>query len=840
MILPRPWLVRLFCIWCALVVLPLAPVAIGTIATMRAHPLPFPARDGGIEAIRFGDASFVGASSPEARRRFRNAPVGSEIAYRMRDGRIVRGIVRNVPADRATVVRRSALALLALISILAALALGIGGQNRAALHAGGFLSGAGVTLAFGFLEPNLVLVDSRWLRDAIIVAYALVPAGLWCRYLLLLAAELPRALPIRGALRAIVQFVSILAIGRSALFAWSQAGVLFDRVPRANTLASLVEGALLQNVPYALTAVAALILVAKQWRTRGDAEMRDRARLVGFSFLTGIGIPLGGMLAQFASLFATSRLLLPREVMALLLLPLLLVPLSLTYALLARRVERAGVLARRAVVFAVADRTLFVVMLAAVAWLAAQRSFLAVLAISAIAAARYARRRLERTFHRDDVDARRVLHELTSRVRAATTVDELSRIVAEMLPAALRLESATLVASDRSRRMRTVHTITDVDPGFLGNLSPVEHQWLEQRRVRVLVPAGESLLALGETMSGMPFHEGDRLLAGTIGSAIGLALENLRLREARATAVVADDPELARICPACAAVVDPLLATRCADDGTPLVAASVPHVLHAKFRLDRRIGAGAMGVVYRARDLALGRDVAIKMLPAVNPETIARFEREAHAAAALSHPSIATIHAADHWRGQPLLLFELLDGGTLADRIRHHGPLQPDDVLRTGIAISDALAHAHAGGVLHRDIKPSNIGFNAAGTPKLLDFGLAGFGRDLLAASIAGTPRYLAPEVIVGQAASTRADVWSLGVTLYEALTGMTPFAGETATIAMNRILGEDAIHPSVPRPDAPPALADVLLRAMSRAPHARYSSAAAMRDALRELRDDQ
>ncbi|HEX2832601.1 MAG TPA: serine/threonine-protein kinase [Thermoanaerobaculia bacterium] len=829
----RPAVIRLFCICCALVVLPLAPMAIGTIATMRVHPLPFPARDAGVVAIRFGNAPFVAAASPEARRRFRNAPVGSEIAYRLRDGRIVRGPVRNVAADRATLVRRAVLALLALVSLVAGLALGLAGQNRAALHAGGFLAGAGATLGFGFLEPNLVLIDSRALRDAIIVLYALVPAALWCRYLLLLAADLPHALPIGRVMRAILGAVSFLAIARSILFAWSQIGVLFDRVPGATAIASLVEGALLQSVPYLATVVAALLLVVRQLRTRGAAEMRDRARLVALGLLLGIGIPLAGMLVQFLSLAVTSRLAMPRELMALLLLPLLLVPLSLAYALLARRVERAGVLTRRAVVFAVADRTLLAVMLVVVAVLLVTRSFLALLAIALIALARLARRSLERTFLRDTADARRVLHDFTQRVHSVTTTEALARDVAETLTAALRLESATLVTPEPSWRMSTIDAIADVDARFLATLSTIERQWLEQRQIRLLVPAGSAVLAAGEKMSGLPFDENDRLLAGTIGSATALALETIRLREARPAPVVLDDPELARICPACARVTDPLAATRCAQDDMPLVAANVPHVLHAKFRFERRIGSGAMGVVYQVRDLALGRDIAVKMLPAVGADAIARFEREAHAAAALSHPSIATIHAADSWRGQPLLLFELLDGGTLAERLER-GPLAAGEVLRIGIALCDALAHAHAAGVLHRDVKPSNIGFDRNDTPKLLDFGLAAFARETGTTNIAGTPRYLAPEVAIGEVASPAADVWSIGVTLYEALTGANPFAAGTAVLTMNRILGEDVADPRTLQPLVPAALADVLLTSLRRAPRDRFASAAAMRDALR------
>jgi serine/threonine-protein kinase len=209
--------------------------------------------------------------------------------------------------------------------------------------------------------------------------------------------------------------------------------------------------------------------------------------------------------------------------------------------------------------------------------------------------------------------------------------------------------------------------------------------------------------------------------------------------------------------------------------------------------LDQRIGAGGMGVVYHARDLNLDRSVAIKTLPRVTSADAARLRKEARAMAAVIHPNLAVIHGIETWQGIPFLIEEFLAGGTLADRLKR-GPLEIDDALDLCAALAGVLEHLHHAGVIHRDIKPSNIGFTQGGVVKLLDFGLARLGRraagptDITGSaapsggslnsefSLVGTPPYMAPEALNSQRPNASFDLWSLGVVLYESLTGHQPF----------------------------------------------------------------
>ncbi|HEX9984236.1 MAG TPA: serine/threonine-protein kinase [Thermoanaerobaculia bacterium] len=857
--------VRLFCICCAAVVRPLAPLAIVSVTTSRAHPVALDGsrisgtsvvtRDGRIvEAIRFGETPWVAAASPEGRRRFRNVPVETTIAYRLQDGSVVAGEVTNVPADRATIVRRLVLALLALVATLAGLALGLAGRNRAATSAGGFLAGLGVTLAFGFLEPNLVRIGSPAWRDAVIVAYALVPGALWCRYLLLLAAELPSALKIGRGLRVVIAAVSVTAVARAMLSAVSQ---VLDAV----WLVPLLETGVLQVVPYLVTAGATVVLIVRQARygtyrtygtygtygtdgtdgaagpallsvSRGAAprslrRVGNRARLVAWGCGLGVGIPVIAALLQALSLVATKELLLPRVAMALLLLPLLLVPLSLTYALLARRVERAGVLAQRAVIFVIAERTLTILSLIPFVSLTAifytHRDqpigrvattrlplivMLAVLAVAGFFFAAPLRRALERLFFRDRTQAHRLLGELARRVRDAADAGALTSLLTEGIDAALHLEAVEFLTDDRDLRaldrFRLLLPLHGGDGRFLG------------------------LVALGEPMSGLPFDGEVRALLAVVAASAALRLEQFPRVNVERTVERTESPDRALLCTSCASVYEPMLSVRCARDEMPLIPADVPHILHGKFRFDQRLGAGAMGVVYRARDLLLERDVAIKTLPALSSDAITRFEQEARAVAALSHRSIATIHAAESWRGRPMLVFELLERESLAARL----PLHPTEVVRIGAELADALAHAHSAGVLHRDVKPANVAFSRDGAAKLLDFGLAQFGA-VDAGHMAGTPLYLSPETILGAPATPLADVWSVAVTLYEAVTGRPPFTAPTTPLVMNAILGHDAPDPRSMRAEVPSALAAVLLRALQRDASTRIRTAAELRDAL-------
>jgi serine/threonine protein kinase len=262
------------------------------------------------------------------------------------------------------------------------------------------------------------------------------------------------------------------------------------------------------------------------------------------------------------------------------------------------------------------------------------------------------------------------------------------------------------------------------------------------------------------------------------------------------------------------------------------------------------LGAGGMGEVYRARDTKLQRDVAVKALPdasSMDAERIARFEREAQILAGLNHPHIAAIYGleeAGHPGSSRYLILELVEGGTLADRLMR-GPLPPGETLLIARQLADALHAAHDKGIIHRDLKPANIALTSNGEAKILDFGLAKALADDsnsptvgLAATdaglILGTAAYMSPEQARGQKLDKRSDIWSFGCVLYEALTGHHPFRGETLSDTVAAILGRDPDWSTLPA-DTPPRLASLLRRCLQKDPRARLHDIA---DARIEIDD--
>ena len=239
----------------------------------------------------------------------------------------------------------------------------------------------------------------------------------------------------------------------------------------------------------------------------------------------------------------------------------------------------------------------------------------------------------------------------------------------------------------------------------------------------------------------------------------------------------------------------------------------------SEYEITARIGAGGMGDVYRARDVKLGRDVAIKVLPAPlahDAARIARFKREAQILATLNHPHIAAIYALEESEDVVALVLELVEGATLAERL-HQGPLPVNEALTIARQTAEALETAHAKGIIHRDLKPANIKAPVGGTVKVLDFGLAKAigeetARDLSQLAtihatqegmILGTATYMSPEQARGLPVDKRTDIWAFGCVLYEMLSGRKAFNGETVTDCLAAIVGQDPdwtlLPPSVP-----------------------------------------
>jgi Tol biopolymer transport system component len=260
-----------------------------------------------------------------------------------------------------------------------------------------------------------------------------------------------------------------------------------------------------------------------------------------------------------------------------------------------------------------------------------------------------------------------------------------------------------------------------------------------------------------------------------------------------------------------------------------------------------------MGEVYRARDPRLGRDVAVKVLPAelaADPERLTRFEREATTLAALDHPNIVTIFSVEEAAGLHFLTMQLVQGNPLADLIPPRGmPLER--LLPIAIAIANALAAAHERGVVHRDLKPGNIMVTDEGQVKVLDFGLAKLRHDAggeaaisaittdqmtVDGTILGTTAYMSPEQAEGRPVDQRSDIFSLGVVLYQMATGMLPFRGETTVALLSAILKDAPAAPSTVSSSAHPGLDRIVMRALAKPLGRRYQSAVDLRNDLEEL----
>jgi len=261
------------------------------------------------------------------------------------------------------------------------------------------------------------------------------------------------------------------------------------------------------------------------------------------------------------------------------------------------------------------------------------------------------------------------------------------------------------------------------------------------------------------------------------------------------------------------------------------------------YEVEERLGAGGMGVVYKARDRKLGRQVALKFLSShlvASERAKQRFIAEARAASALDHPSIATIHAIEETPdGQLYIVMAFYEGETIAAHLARRGSIPVGQAIELALQAAEGLARAHANGIVHRDVKPANLMVTPEGRVKVLDFGLAKVEDVRLtdAGTTLGTPAYMSPEQVRGSRVDHLTDVWSLGVVLYEMLTGRLPFSGEHREQVLDAVLHADPTPPSH-WTSVPPDLEAVIVRALDRSPGGRQRTMAALLDELRAVRD--
>ena len=550
---------------------------------------------------------------------------------------------------------------------------------------------------------------------------------------------------------------------------------------------------------------------------------------------------------------------------------------------------------------------------------------LLVTAMAVGAAALHYRRTLletiDRRFFREQHDAHRTLIQLLEKVRGTSGTAALATLIAEQVDQALHLDVVSLLILDprsgvlaeprqRSRRLDASSPLAILvsdaseplaidleDPrGPLARLPDHDRHWLVDSRFKLIVPIlardGSLLgmLGLGEKRSGLPFLKEDRELLRAIANSAGWVIELEQTTRSTATPAQRPRPrhrplaeldeedtaaeplglaELARECANCGKLY-PSYTVLCGACSKRLEPSHVPYVLPGKFRFEKRIGIGGMGVVYRGSDLSLGRPVAVKTLRRVSPEDAMRLRREARTAASVSHSHLAPVYGMETWQGTPILVMELLEGGTLAHRLLDRGRLPARDTVELGIRMADALGHLHKADILHRDIKPSNIGYTRDGTPKLMDFGIARLMYDLrrereegemerladdpslvpssslwthidgitpLSRPLVGTLSYLCPEALEGKTPDALFDLWSLCIVLYECLIGRKVFSSADPRQTATRIRNGLVPDLSQVAPEHGEDLADFFRTALNRHKSRRPVNAQELKQRLEAVR---
>jgi hypothetical protein len=670
--------------------------------------------------------------------------------------------------------------------------------------------------------------------------------------------------------------------------AWGIYGVIYRPETAANLPQWVLTAISIRSMVFVL---ASLLFLGLNFHRLADANQRRRVRVL----LTGMAVCVVGVVVWVA--IGASRVARPWEIFVrpLVYLSWLVFPLSFAYAILRHRMFDLGVMIRQGLQYAlargavlslvpvlaiilVADLLLhgdqpLIKVLASRGWVYAALAGLAFLAHSQRTRWMQA---LDRRFFREHYDAQRLLRDIVEEIRQAGSLERVAPRAVASIEAALHPEFAALMTmapgESNYRNLAAAPTNRAPPPlpadsklvalvrvlgkpletphgesGWLRQQLPhAETDFLRQARIDLLVPVAAAptgtqvLLALGVKKSEEPYSREDQELLEAVAASLALLMEKPAPPPAKVS-------EAFEECPACGVCYD-TGSGHCAEDSLRLAVTRLPRLLAGRYRLDRRRGRGGMGAVYEARDTALDRRVAVKVIRdelVGNAEAAERFQREARAAASFTHPNVVSIYdfgiASDN---RAFLVMELLEGAALRDEMKRVGPLPAAHVLAVMRDVCGAVEAAHRRQLVHRDLKPENIFLarsEGGEVAKVLDFGIAKFlpaapmgdvtapTADTGTGALVGTVRYMSPEQLRGGKVAVGWDLWALAVVAYEALTGAHPFAGTTAAEFSSAILAGQFAPVSLHIPDVPANWQEFFTQALSLDAAARPASAQAL-----------
>jgi tRNA A-37 threonylcarbamoyl transferase component Bud32 len=640
-----------------------------------------------------------------------------------------------------------------------------------------------------------------------------------------------------------------------------------------------------QSIAYLLLVL--VVLPVNYWRLDTPTDRR-RFRVIVFGALTSmlfylprvIGTALLNISPRFYAFFDQPA------VNVIYTAGMLILPLSFAYAILKQRLFDVRVIIRRGVQYALARRVLLAIPVVAIGLLIANvleqwrqplfsvlkthaATYVAVASLAALASTQRQKwlSMLDRRFFRDKYDAHQLFHQIVEEIRRAESVGEVAphvvtrvaeglhtngcgllvrkpgeshyRVVAAAPAGSLNTDlPATNKLIPLVRTLECSVPVTQAGSGWLGQQLPtVDKEFLQQAHIELLVPvalkegSNEALMVLSGKLSEEPYSKEDIALLENVASALALLLmRGNTIRPGRAF----------EECPVCGTCYDPGTA-QCPKENSALTLVAAPRLLGARYRLDGKLGQGGMGKVYRATDMSLNREVAVKMIrdeSFADNRAIEKFRRESQVTGSLAHPNVVTVFDFGVEGARRLyLVMELLEGITLRQELRAKRRLDPRRTLQLFDGICAGVAAAHSHGLLHRDLKPENIFLaqkDAQEVVKITDFGIAKAlpqsvdeTRDTATGVMVGTMKYMSPEQVNGRSISPRWDLWALAVMAYEALCGVVPFSGDDLSLVQTAILGMNFTPVNDHLPDAPPHWQEFFEHAFARDEQGRASTVA-------------